>query len=214
MFQWLALLAWRSNHLLICVVSGGIMLHVARASVLVAICMTLVACSDGDGKSDPHPSPRIALKFGQTADTAGADGTGTAQITPEAVVYVDKAGADAPEHGLFAVVTFRAGNRAKESVTTTAAQGGFRWRTPGGKTIKAGNSEGAGSIAPIGFNDGGGEPAVRANTSQVNTVAFDITSVEKGGTLVYVDGDGVAFRWKVPSTNSGPTANALKSALN
>jgi hypothetical protein len=54
---------------------------------------------------------------------------------------------------------------------------------------------------------------VRANTYQVNTVAFDITTVEKGGTLVYVDGDGVAFRWKVPSTSSGPTANALKSAL-
>ncbi|MFI8895755.1 hypothetical protein [Streptomyces paradoxus] len=189
------------------------MFHVARAAVLAAACLSLVACSEGDGTSDPHPSPRTALEFGQTADTAGADGKGTAQITPEAVVYVGKAGADAPEHGLFAVVAFKAGNRAEESVTTTVAQGGFRWKTPDGKTIKAGNSEEAKGIAPVGFDDDGGKPAVRANSYQVETVAFDITSVEKGGTLVYVDGDGVAFRWKVPSTNSGPTANALKSAL-
>ncbi|MET9680636.1 hypothetical protein [Streptomyces coeruleorubidus] len=189
------------------------MRHVARASVLAITCLSLAACSDGDGKSDPEPSPRTALKFGQTADTAGADGKGTVQITPETVVYVDKAGADAPEHGLFAVVTFKAGNRAKDSVTTTAAQGGFRWKALDGKTIKAGNSKGAGGIAPIGFNDGGGKPTVRAKTSQVNTVAFDITTVEKGGTLVYVDGEGVEFRWKVPSTSAGPTANALKSAL-
>ncbi|MFF7871090.1 hypothetical protein ACFZCT_32245 [Streptomyces qaidamensis] len=189
------------------------MRHVATASVLAATCLSLAACSGGDGKSDPQPSPRTALKFGQTADTAGADGKGTAQITPETVVYVDKAGADAPEHGLFAVVTFKAGNRAKDSVSITAAQGGFRWKTLDGKTIKAGNSEGAGNIDPIGFNDAGGKPTVRANTYQVNTVAFDISSVEKGGTLVYVDGDGVAFRWKVPATSAGPAANALKSAL-
>ncbi|MFF7770417.1 hypothetical protein ACIPIU_00400 [Streptomyces massasporeus] len=189
------------------------MRHVAGAAVLAATCLSLAACSEGDGTSDPQPSPRTALSFGKTADTAGADGKGTAQITPETVVYVDKAGADAPEHGLFAVVTFKAGNRAEESVTTTAVQGGFRWKTLDGKTIKAGNSKGARSVAPVGFNDGSGKPAVRANTFQVNTVAFDITSVEKGGTLVYVDGDGVAFRWKVPATDSGPTAKALKSAL-
>ncbi|WP_189593614.1 hypothetical protein [Streptomyces massasporeus] len=187
------------------------MRHVAGAAVLAATCLSLAACSEGT--SDPQPSPRPALSFGKTADTAGADGKGTAQITPETVVYVDKAGADAPEHGLFAVVTFKAGNRAEESVTTTAVRGGFRWKTLDGKTIKAGNSKGARSVAPVGFNDGGGKPAVRANTYQVNTVAFDITSVEKGGTLVYVDGDGVAFRWKVPSNDSGPTAMALKSAL-
>jgi hypothetical protein len=114
--------------------------------------------SDGDGKGDPQPSPRTALRFGQTAETAGAGGKGTAEITPETVVYVDKAGADTPEHGLFAVVTFQAGHRAEDAVTTTAAQGAFRWKTPDGKTIEAGNSEGAGSVAPI-FNDGGAKPA-------------------------------------------------------
>ncbi|MFF5370118.1 hypothetical protein [Streptomyces sp. NPDC013187] len=181
--------------------------------MLAATCLSLAACSDGDGKSDPQPSPRTALQFGQTADTADADGKGIVQITPETVVYVDKAGAHAPERDLFAVVAFKAGNRAKHAVTTTAAQGGFRWKTLDGKTIEAGNSEGAGSIDPTGFNDGGGKPTVQANTYQVNTVAFDITTVQKGGTLVYVDGDGVTFRWKASFTSSGPTADALKSAL-
>lgn len=181
--------------------------------MLAVTCLSLAACSSGDGTSDPQPSPRTALGFGQTADTVGGGGKGTAQITPETVVYVGKAGSDAPEHGLFAVVTFKTGNRAEEPVTTTAAQGGFRWKALDGKTIKAGNSEGARSVTPVGFNDGGGKSAVQADTYQVNTVAFDITSAEKGGTLVYVDGQGVAFHWKVPSKNSGPTANALKSAL-
>ncbi|MFF6879708.1 hypothetical protein ACFY9S_31000 [Streptomyces sp. NPDC012474] len=189
------------------------MRHAARAFVLAAACLSLVACSDGDGASDPQPTPRTALTFGQTADTAGVDGKGAAQITPETVVYVDQAGAGAPEHGLFAVVAFRAGNRAEDSVTTTAAQGGFRWKTLDGKTIKASNTDGAGSIAPVGFDDGGGKPVVRADTHQVNTVAFDITPAQRGGTLVYVDGNGVAFRWRVPPTDSGPTAKALKSAL-
>ncbi|GAA2295159.1 hypothetical protein GCM10010234_41220 [Streptomyces hawaiiensis] len=189
------------------------MRHVAAASVLAATCLSLAACSDGDGTSDPQPDPRTALEFGHTADTAGAGGKGIVQITPETVVYVDKAGAHAPEHDLFAVVTFKAGNRTKDTVTTTAAQGGFRWKTLDGKTIEAGNSEGAGSIAPKGFNDGGGKSTVRADTFQINTVAFDITTVQKGGTLVYVDGDGVASRWKAPSSSSGPTADALKSAL-
>ncbi|MFI0269605.1 hypothetical protein [Streptomyces luteogriseus] len=181
--------------------------------MLAATCLTLAACSAGDGKRDPQPSPRTALRFGQTAETAGTGGKGTAEITPETVVYVGRAAGGAPERGLFAVVAFQAGNRAEKSVTTPAARGAFRWRTQDGKTLKAGNSEGAGRIDPVGFNDGGGKPVVRADTHQVNTVAFDITSAEKGGTLVYVDGEGVVFRWKVPSTNSGPTANALKSAL-
>jgi hypothetical protein len=151
------------------------------------------------------------LNFGQSADTAGVGGRGTAQITPDAVVYVDKAGAETPEHGLFAVVRFEAGNRSKTPVTTTAGKGGFRWRTPGGKTVSAGNSKGAGRLAPIGFSEGA--PDVSPKTYQVDSVAFDITVTEKGGTLVYVDGDGVAFRWKIPSTNSGSTASALESAL-
>lgn len=71
------------------------MRHIIRASALAAACcLSLTACSDSDDKSDPQPSPHIALRLGQSADTAGVGGRGTAQITPDAVVYVDKAGAE------------------------------------------------------------------------------------------------------------------------
>ncbi|MEU0206362.1 hypothetical protein [Streptomyces canus] len=188
------------------------MRHVIRASALAAACcLSLTACSDSDDTSDPQPRPRTALSFGQSADTAGVGGRGTAQITPNAVVYVDKAGAETPERGLFAVVRFEAGNRAKTPVRTTADKGGFRWKTPDGKTVKAGNSRGAGRIAPVGFSEGA--PEVSPKTYQADSVAFDITAAEKGGTLVYVDGNGDAFRWKIPSTNTGSAASALMSAL-
>jgi hypothetical protein len=188
------------------------MRHIIKASALAAVgCLSLTACSGGDDESNPQPSPRTALKFGQTADTAGVGGKGTVQIAPDTVVYVDKAGAETPDHGLFAVVRVEAGNRSKSPVTTTVGKGGFRWKTPDGNTVKAGNSKGAGSIAAVGFSEGG--PDISPGTYQVDTVAFDITAAEKGGTLVYVDGDGVEFRWKIPSTSSGSTATALKSAL-
>ncbi|MFG2126223.1 hypothetical protein ACGFNV_00230 [Streptomyces sp. NPDC048751] len=188
------------------------MRHIVRAAALVAACcLSLTACSDGDDRSDSPPGPRTELEFGQSADTAGVGGRGTAQITPDAVVYVDKAGAETPEHGLFAVVRFEAENRSKTSVRTTAGKGGFRWKTPDGKTLKAGNSEGAGRIAPVGFSEGA--PDVSPKTYQADSVAFDIAAAEKGGTLVYVDGNGVSFHWKIPSTNSGSAASALKSAL-
>lgn len=188
------------------------MRHIIRASALAATCcLTFTACSGSDDKSAPHPSSRTVLNFGQSADTTGVGGRGTAQITPDAVVYVDKSGAETPENGLFAVVRFEAGNRSKTKVTTTAGNGGFRWKAPGGKTVKAGNSKGAGRLAPIGFSEDA--PGVPPKTYQVDSVAFDITVAEKGGTLIYVDGDGDAFRWKVPSTNSGSTAAALESAL-
>lgn len=188
------------------------MRHIIRASALAAACsLSLTACSDGDDKHDPQPSPRTALNFGQSADTAGVGGRGTAQITPDAVVYVDKAGAESPEHGLFAVVRFEARNQSRTPVTTTAGKGGFRWKAPGGRTMKAGNSKAAGKVAPVGFSEGA--PDVSPKTYQADSVVFDITAAEKGGTLVYVDGNGVAFHWKVPSTDSGSVASALKSAL-
>lgn len=35
---------------------------------------------------------------------------------------------------------------------------------------------------------------------------FDIAAAERGGTLIYVDGAGTVFRWKIPASNSGPLA--------
>lgn len=120
-------------------------------------------------------------------------------------------GAETPEHGFFAVVRFEAKNQSKTPVTTTVGKDGFRWRTPGGKTVMAGNSKAAGKVAPVGFSEGA--PDVSPKTYQADSVVFDIAAAEKGGTLVYVDGDGLAFHWKIPSADSGSAVSALKSAL-
>ncbi|NGO07518.1 hypothetical protein G5C60_07570 [Streptomyces sp. HC44] len=51
------------------------MRHIIRASALAAVgCLTRTACSGSGDKSNPQPRPRAALKFGQTADTAGVGG--------------------------------------------------------------------------------------------------------------------------------------------
>ncbi|MFE4960357.1 hypothetical protein ACFRCW_42070 [Streptomyces sp. NPDC056653] len=133
------------------------------------------------------------------------------QITPDTVVYIGRTSFGTPERGLFAVVTLKAMNRGRAAVKTTAGSGGFRWKTPAGHTVGPGDGRSAGKIVPIGFSEGG--PTVRPNTYQAETVAFDITTAGRGGTLVYTDGDGVAFCWKFPSTSSGSAVPALKSAL-
>ncbi|MFE0102916.1 hypothetical protein [Streptomyces sp. NPDC059009] len=176
-------------------------------------CLSLAACSDSADHSDPQPrpkpKPRTALKFGQTATVAGAL-KGTVQITAETIVYAEKAESSVPEHDVFAIVRYETGNRSTSSVTQLG-ETAFQWKTPNGKKIQAGNTSAAQGIAPIGFSEG--SRRVSPKTSQADTVAFDLTEADKGGTLVYVDGDKVTFTWKMPSADSGSSAKALKIAL-
>ncbi|MFH8629719.1 hypothetical protein ACH4CC_07580 [Streptomyces lydicus] len=189
------------------------MRHTSTATTLVTVwCLGLLtACTDGNDQAKPEPTPRTALSLRQGADTVGVGGKGAVRITPDTVVHVSKASTGTPEHGLYAVVAFSAENRTDTPVTAATGNGGFRWKAPNGHTVKAGNSKSAARIAPIGFHDGG--PTVQPHTFRRNTIAFDIANSEKGGTLVYVDGNGDAFRWKIPAASSGDAASALKSAL-
>ncbi|MCG0283721.1 hypothetical protein [Streptomyces sp. PSAA01] len=189
------------------------MRHTNRATTLITVCCLglLTACTDGEDQGKPEPPPRTALTLRQSAETVGVGGRGAMRITPDTVVYVHKAGTGTPEHDLYAVVTFSAENRSNTPVTATTGKGGFHWKAPNGHTVKAGNSKGAARIAPVGFHDGG--PTVQPHTFRRNAIAFDITNSEKGGTLIYVDGDGDAFRWKIPTASSGDAVPALKSAL-
>ena len=46
--------------------------NIVRASALAAACCpSLTACSESEDTSDPQPSPRTVLNFGQSANTAG-----------------------------------------------------------------------------------------------------------------------------------------------
>ncbi|WP_225827580.1 hypothetical protein [Streptomyces naphthomycinicus] len=185
----------------------------AVSTALVTVCCLglLTACTDDGSGSTPEPSAHAALRLSQGADTAGAGGDGTLRITPDTVLYIPRTNTGTPEHDLYAIVTFSAENRSKSAVTATTKTGGFRWKAADGHTVGAGNSKSAARIAPPGFADGG--PTVPTGTFHRNTVAFDITDAEKGGTLLYVDGNGDSYRWQVPSTSSGPVVSALKLAL-
>ncbi|MGW6318814.1 hypothetical protein [Streptomyces sp. NPDC055099] len=134
------------------------------------------------------------------------------EITADSVVYVEKAGTSTPEHDLFAVLRYDAANRSKSPVTSTADTGGFRWKTSDGHTVKAGNTAAARGVVALGSSDEGGA-TVPPKVFVTDTVTFDITAAQRGATLIYVDGDGVVSRWKIPATNSGSTASALELAL-
>ncbi|MFB8270397.1 hypothetical protein ACFC96_27880 [Streptomyces sp. NPDC055955] len=185
---------------------------VTASALAAACCLSLTACTGSDDRSTPQPSPRTALKLGQSADTAGVGGRGRAQITPDTVVYADGTSFGAPEHGLFAVVNYLSRNRTKSRVTTAAEQGGLRWKAASGHTVTARNSKAAKKVAPIGFSEGG--PVFTRDEIHQDVAVFDISAAERGGTLIYVDGDGTVFRWKIPASNSGHSVPALKFALN
>lgn len=188
------------------------MRHVVTTSTLAVVCcLSLAACTDSGDRSAPEPSPRATLRLGQGADTAGVGGRGAARITPDTIVYADRTGFGAPEHGLFAVVTYQSRNRTTSRVTTTAGQGGLRWTTEDGRTVTDRNSKAATGVAPIGFSEGGA--ALPPEVGHQDVAVFDIAAAERGGTLVYVDGDGTAFRWKIPASDSGAAVPALKFAL-
>ncbi len=192
----------------------GIMRRTATVSTaLITVCCLapLTACTGGDNNGSPKPRTRTALKLSQSADTAGAGGDGTMRITPDTVLYLSRTSSGTPERDLYAIVTFSAENRSKRPVTATTKTGGFRWKAANGHTVSAGNSRNAARIAPTGFADGG--PTVASGTFRRNTVAFDITNAERGGTLLYVDGNGDAYRWQIPATSSGRAVSALKLAL-
>ncbi|MDQ0956044.1 hypothetical protein QFZ24_010053 [Streptomyces phaeochromogenes] len=184
---------------------------VTASALAAAFCLTFTACSDSDDRSDPQPSPRTALKLGQGSGTAGVDGKGTVKITADSVAYVRRAGSATPEHDLFAVLRYDATNRSKTPVTSTADTGGFRWKTSDGHTVNAGNTRAAQGVFAFGSSEGGATVPPKVNIT--DTVAFDITTAQKGATLIYVDGDGITYRWKIPPTSSGSTASALESAL-
>lgn len=184
---------------------------VTAPALAAACCLSLTACSDRDDRSDPQPSPRTALTLGQGSDTAGVDGKGTVKITADSVAYVEAAGSSAPEHDLFAVVRYDAANRSKTPVTSTVDTGGFRWKAPDGHTVSADNTTAARGVFAFGSSEGGATVPPKVLTT--DTIAFDITTAQKGATLIYVDGDDVTYRWKIPPTSSGSTATALESAL-
>ncbi|MFF1711939.1 hypothetical protein [Streptomyces sp. NPDC058268] len=152
------------------------------------------------------------LKLGEPAQTIGDGGTGVLQITPDTIVYVKEGSGEKSANGTFAVVTMKvkAMTGAPTEQTAPITGDGWKWIAPDGEAIDfdSGNST---MISMDKYNSGG---AVQPGTYEWDSEAFDLTAVQaKGGTLLYTDGDGTAYRWKMPTADSGPGVAEVKKQL-
>lgn len=197
------------------------------AATAVLLLAALTACGGGQDGSDAKPKqstsaavsdeasptqPEKGMKFGTPAQTTGDGGTGVLQITPDTVVFTKKGGGETAENGLFVVVTMK-----DKAVTAAAADepapiggGGWKWMAADGETIttQVGN---AFNVVMDKYNNA--DP-VQPGAYQWRAQVFDLTEAQaKGGTLIYIDGAEKAFRWEMPSTDSGPNVAGLKKQL-
>lgn len=170
-------------------------------------------CADADvpgGGTEGDTAKPLAL--GKPAETIGDGGTGVLEVTPTTVVYAKEGGGETPEYGLFAVVTIK--DRATKAVAAAEAPpisgGGWKWIAPDGEAIDAGGGTSFNVVMDKYNNAGPVQPGSFHWTAEV----FDLTPEQaKGGTLVYTDGEGTAYRWKVPAKDSGPQIDEVKQQL-
>ncbi|WP_030777386.1 hypothetical protein [Streptomyces sp. NRRL S-920] len=198
-----------------------------KVLVLAAAAALSVASCGGDGDAGKNPkeptraeSPTAkpeAPALGTTAHTAGAahplggGGGGMLDITPSTIAYVTKGTGQTPEEEVFAVVAYKAkstrGVAASETVPAEAK--GWQWIAPDGETAEN-NGFSAPSVNAKGFTNAG---PIQPDSFQWRSQVFDITEAQRGGTLVYTDGEGQTYRWKMPAKDAGPELAKLKAGL-
>lgn len=199
-------------------------MRTTAAALLLASALSLTACSgggDGSPSADkpsaatssaaPPSSPSADAPLGKGAETVGSGGTGRLEVTPTSVVYATKAVIDKPARGLFVVVTVR--DRPTTAVAAAEAapieHGGWQWIAPDGQTVTTGDGN-ASNVTVDGFNHHG---PVQPGAFTWRTEAFDISEAQRGGTLVYSDGQGTAYRWKVSARDAGPQVDEVNRLL-
>jgi len=152
-------------------------------------------------------------QLGETQLTVGSSGTGKLEVTPTAVVYTAEAQQETSEKGTFAVVTVqdKAVGDVAASEERLAGGGGWQWVAKDGTAVEFANTQAALGIGPESFTGGG---TVQAGTKVWDSHAFDLTKQQaRGGTLMYVDGGGSAYKWKMPTTDAGPQAAQVRKEL-
>ncbi|MFD9537486.1 hypothetical protein [Streptomyces sp. NPDC060010] len=158
----------------------------------------------------PAPAP-AGLQLGQVTETVGADGAGRLGITPTSIVYATASGSDKPTKDTFAFIVYKA--RATTAVAADQAapidSGGWSWVAPNGQAIAQGNGE-AYNVVADSFNAG---RTVQPGTHVLDAAVFDLAAAQVGGTLVYTDGEGTAYRWTIPKTDTGPEVGQIKKEL-
>ncbi|MEW2390511.1 hypothetical protein AB0933_19370 [Streptomyces venezuelae] len=171
------------------------------------------AGKDGSGTGGDRTDGRAAdLELGEPAQTIGDGGAGVLRITPNTVVYVREGSGEKAANGTFAVITMKvqAMTGAPAEQTAPITGDGWKWIAPDGEAI--GFDSGNSTMISMDKYDSGG--AVQPGTYEWDAEAFDLTEAQaKGGTLLYTDGDGTAYRWKMPATDTGPDIAELKKEL-
>ncbi|TXS19585.1 hypothetical protein EAO71_33775 [Streptomyces sp. ms191] len=105
--------------------------------------------------------------------------------------------------------------KAKSTKAVAAEQvapisgGGWKWVAKDGQAIGEGNGESYNVVADS-FNAGG---PVEPGTFVWDGIAFDLAKAQRGGTLLYTDGNGTAYRWTVPAADAGAQVAQLKKEL-
>ncbi|MGW0920057.1 hypothetical protein ACWD3J_13705 [Streptomyces sp. NPDC002755] len=131
-------------------------------------------------------------------------------MTPTTIAYQAEAMGNTAANGLYAIITVKdraPGASAAESAPIEG--GGWQWIAPDGQALSEGEND-ASSITPQGFTGGG---TILAGSWAWQTIAFDISEAQRGGTLVYTDGTATAYRWTVPAKDTGPELAKLKKGM-
>lgn len=175
------------------------------------------ACAYPGSQPSTPPPAGPDLPFGQPAVTAGAKnpvagpGGGTLEITPVAAVYRTADGINRPDSGLFLTVGFK--NKAVDGTpkgTAPIEGGGWTYIAPDGQALEQGNGSHAFSVTANNFNDVG---PYQPGTFSYDAETWDISEAQRGGTILYTDGDGKTYRWTVPAQDGGPEVEKLKTDL-
>lgn len=170
-------------------------------------------CSDegAPAESAGEEQPPDELKLGASAETVGEDGTGRLEITPTSVVYLKQGGSETPKNGSFAVVTIK--DRPTTAVAAEEANlmanQGWQWVAPDGQAIDEGNGN-AFNVVAESFNSGG---AIQPGTFKWDSIVFDLSEAQHGGTLLYTDGEDTTYRWTMPTKDEGPHVEKVKKEL-
>ncbi|MET8829405.1 hypothetical protein ABZX40_26125 [Streptomyces sp. NPDC004610] len=165
-----------------------------------------------DTQADAQAEAPKSLGLGDPAETIGDGGTGVLRITPDSVVFAEEAHGEPAANGVFVVIAWKA-----EATTGAAADslapitgGGWSWIAPDGEMIgwDSGNST---TVTLDRFQN---SDPVQPGTYQWRNEVFDLTPEQaEGGTLLYVDGNEAAFRWDMPTTDTGPNITDLRSEV-
>ncbi|MYX14365.1 hypothetical protein GTY67_13260 [Streptomyces sp. SID8374] len=171
------------------------------------------AGTDGDGTDDAAPpTDETVHVLGDPVLTVGDEGAGVLEMTPTTLVFAKESDGNAPAKDIFVVVTVkkRPTTAAPAEESSPMGPGGWQWRAPDGQALDEGDGESY-NVVLGDFNASG---TIQPGSFVWDAEAFDLTAAQaKGGTLVYVDGEGTAHQWKMPAEDSGPQVAEVKRDL-